>query len=130
MRSITIYGIKNCDTMKKARGWLDSHGVAYRFHDYKTEGITNEMIKRWCNELGWETLLNRAGTTFRKLPDADKEDLDARKALALMLAQPAMIRRPVLDLGGKLLVGFKPDIYAREVAPSGRSGGGKSSSAR
>ncbi|MGA2289310.1 ArsC family reductase [Bradyrhizobium sp.] len=130
MRSITIYGIKNCDTMKKARGWLDSHGVAYRFHDYKTEGITKELIKRWCDELGWETLLNRAGTTFRKLPDAGKGDLDARKALALMLAQPAMIKRPVLDLGGKLLVGFKPDIYAREVAPSGRSGGAKSSSAR
>jgi arsenate reductase len=121
MRSITIYGIRNCDTMKKARGWLDSHGVAYSFHDYKTAGITNERLKQWCDELGWERLLNRAGTTFRKLPDADREGLDARKAMALMLAQPSMIKRPVLDFGGKLLVGFKPDIYTREVAPSGRS---------
>ena len=116
---ITIYGIKNCDTMKKARGWLDSHGVAYGFHDYKTEGVPKETLKRWSEELGWETLLNRAGTTFRKLPDGDKEGLNEKKALALMLAQPSMIKRPVLDLGGKLLVGFKPEIYAKEVAASG-----------
>jgi arsenate reductase len=94
---------------------------AYGFHDYKTEGIAKDKLKHWCDELGWETLLNRAGTTFRKLPDADKEDLNQRKALALMLAQPSMIKRPVLDLGGKLLVGFKPEIYAKEVAPSGGS---------
>src|SRR6266478_7944310 len=119
--TITIYGIKNCDTMKKARAWLDSHGVAYGFHDYKTEGVAKENLKRWSDEVGWDTLLNRAGTTFRKLPDNDKEGLNERKALALMLAQPSMIKRPVLDLGGKLLVGFKPEIYAREVAPSGRS---------
>jgi arsenate reductase (glutaredoxin) len=119
--TITIYGIKNCDTMKKARAWLDSHGVAYGFHDYKTEGIAKEKLKRWSDELGWETLLNRAGTTFRKLPDGDKEGLNERKALALMLAQPSMIKRPVLDLGGRLLAGFKPEIYAREVAASGRS---------
>jgi arsenate reductase len=112
----TIYGIKNCDTMKKARGWLDSHGVAYGFHDYKTEGIAKDTLKHWADELGWETLLNRAGTTFRKLPDSDKEGLNERKALALMLAQPSMIKRPVLDLGGKLLVGFKPEIYQKEVA--------------
>jgi arsenate reductase (glutaredoxin) len=117
--TITIYGIKNCDTMKKARGWLDSHGVAYDFHDYKAEGITQDKLKQWCDQLGWEILLNRAGTTFRKLPDGDKEDLNARKAIALMLAQPSMIKRPVLDLGGHLLVGFKPEIYAREVAPAG-----------
>ena len=117
---ITIYGIKNCDTMKKARAWLDGHGVAYNFHDYKGEGIAREKLKRWSDELGWEALLNRAGTTFRKLADADKEGLNERKALALMLAQPSMIKRPVLDLGGKLLVGFKPEIYAREVA-SGKS---------
>ena len=117
----TIYGIKNCDTMKKARAWLDGHGVAYEFHDYKTAGIAKDKLKRWSDELGWETLLNRAGTTFRKLPDADKEGLNERKALALMLAQPSMIKRPVLDLGGKLLVGFKPEIYAKEVAPKGRS---------
>jgi arsenate reductase (glutaredoxin) len=116
---VTIYGIKNCDTMKKARGWLDGHGVAYGFHDYKTEGIARDTLKRWADELGWETLLNRAGTTFRKLPDSDKEGLNERKALTLMLAQPSMIKRPVLDLGGKLLVGFKPEIYQKEVASSG-----------
>ena len=119
----TIYGIKNCDTMKKARAWLDSHGVAYDFHDYKTAGIAKDKLKQWSDELGWETLLNRAGTTFRKLPDGDKEGLNERKALALMLAQPSMIKRPVLDLGSKLLVGFKPEIYAekltKQVAPSG-----------
>ena len=96
----TIYGIKNCDTMKKARAWLDSHGVAYDFHDYKTEGIAKDKLKRWSDQLGWETLLNRAGTTFRKLPDGDKEGLNERKALALMLAQPSMIKRPVLEAGG------------------------------
>jgi arsenate reductase len=127
---ITIYGIKNCDTMKKARAWLDSHSVAYSFHDYKTEGIAKDRLTQWSDELGWEALLNRAGTTFRKLPDSDREGLNERKAIALMLAQPSMIKRPVLDLGGKLLVGFKPEIYAREVAPSRGSGRGKSSSAR
>ena len=115
---VTIYGIKNCDTMKKARAWLDSHGVAYGFHDYKSEGIGKDVLKGWSGAVGWETLLNRAGTTFRKLPDGDKEGLDERKALALMLAQPSMIKRPVLDLGGRLLVGFKPEIYAKEVKPS------------
>jgi arsenate reductase len=118
-KSITIYGIKNCDTMKKARAWLDSHGVAYGFHDYKTEGIARETLKDWCDELGWEVLLNRAGTTFRKLPEADRDDLNERKALALMLAQPSMIKRPVLDVGGKLLVGFKPEVYAKEVVTGG-----------
>ncbi|CCE08379.1 conserved hypothetical protein [Bradyrhizobium sp. STM 3843] len=113
--SITIYGIKNCDTMKKARAWLDTHGVAYDFHDYKTVGIDKGRLKQWSEKLGWEALLNRAGTTFRKLPEADKEGLNETKALALMLAQPSMIKRPVLDLGGKLVVGFKPDVYAKEV---------------
>jgi arsenate reductase len=113
--TITIYGIKNCDTMKKARAWLDSHGVAYDFHDYKTAGIDKDRLKRWSESLGWETLLNRAGTTFRKLPDADKEGVNEKKALALMLAQPSMIKRPVLDCDGKLLVGFKPEVYAKEV---------------
>ena len=115
--TVTLYGIKNCDTMKKARSWLDGRGVAYRFHDYKTEGISEEKLKHWCNELGWETVLNRAGTTFRKLPDADKDGLNERKAIALMLAQPSMIKRPVLEFeGGKLLIGFKPDVYAMEFA--------------
>jgi arsenate reductase len=113
--TITIYGIKNCDTMKKARAWLDGYGIAYDFHDYKTSGISKEKLKRWSDELGWETLLNRAGTTFRKLPDADKDGLNERKAIALMLAQPSMIKRPVLEAGGKLLVGFKPGIYGKEL---------------
>ena len=111
----TIYGIKNCDTMKKARAWLDARGVAYDFHDYKTAGIAKDKLKGWSDKLGWETLLNRAGTTFKKLPDADKESITENKALALMLAQPSMIKRPVLELGGKLLVGFKPEIYEKEV---------------
>jgi len=119
-KAITIYGIKNCDTMKKARSWLDSHGVAYEFHDYKAAGAPKEKLKAWTSELGWETLLNRAGTTFRKLPDADKEGLNERKALALMLEQPSMIKRPVLEVGGKLLVGFKPEVYAKEVGASGK----------
>ncbi len=120
-KSITIYGIKNCDTMKKARAWLDSRGIAYAFHDYKSEGIAKDRLKDWCDELGWENLLNRAGTTFRKLPDADKEGLNERKALGLMLAQPSMIKRPVLDVGGKLLVGFKPEVYAKELASAAGS---------
>ncbi|MES2032290.1 MAG: ArsC family reductase [Pseudomonadota bacterium] len=113
--AITIYGIKNCDTMKKARAWLDGHGVAYSFHDYKAEGIDRTRLQRWAKEVGWETLLNRAGTTFRKLDDAAKEGLNESKAIALMLEQPSMIKRPVLDLGGKLVVGFKPEIYAKDV---------------
>jgi Spx/MgsR family transcriptional regulator len=121
--SITIYGIKNCDTMKKARAWLDGHGVAYEFHDYKAAGIAKEQLKQWSDEVGWETLLNRAGTTFKKLPDDDKEGLNERKAMALMLAQPSMIKRPVLDLDGKLLVGFRPDIYAQEVPAKARKKG-------
>jgi len=113
--SITIYGIKNCDTMKKARAWLDTHRVAYHFHDYKAEGIDKKRLEGWAKSVGWETLLNRAGTTFRKLPDKDKEGLTATKAIALMLEQPSMIKRPVLDLGNKLVVGFKPETYKVEV---------------
>ena len=117
MTTTTIYGIKNCDTMKQARAWLDSHGVVYSFHDYKTAGIPKDKLKDWCGEVGWEALLNRAGTTFRKLPDSDKQGLNERKALALMLAQPSMIRRPVLDHDGRLLVGFKPEMYAKDLTP-------------
>jgi len=114
---ITIYGIKNCDTMKKARAWLDKRGVDYAFHDYKTVGIERARLEQWAKQVGWETLLNRAGTTFRKLPDKDKNGLDAKKAIALMLAQPSMIKRPVLDLGrGKLLVGFAPEINSAAIA--------------
>ena len=111
----TIYGIKNCDTMKKARAWLDAKGVTYDFPDYKSAGIAKEKLKGWSDKLGWETLLNRGGTTFKKLPEGDKEGLTEKKALALMLAQPSMIKRPVLELGGKLVVGFKPEIYEKEV---------------
>jgi Spx/MgsR family transcriptional regulator len=116
---ITIYGIKNCDTMKKARAWLDRNGIAYAFHDYKTAGIEPERLERWEKKAGWEALLNRAGTTFRKLPDKDKAGLSAKKAMALMLAQPSMIKRPVLDLGGgKLLIGFGPEAYDEAVPKS------------
>jgi arsenate reductase len=107
----TIYGIKNCDTMKKARAWLDGKGVAYAFHDYKSAGIERSRLEAWARQVGWEALLNRAGTTFRKLPDEDKGGLTEAKAIALMLAQPSMIKRPVLEAGGKLLVGFKPQQY-------------------
>ena len=112
----TLYGIPNCDTVKKARTWLDERGVEFRFHDYKKAGIDRASLERWCDEHGWETVLNRAGTTFRKLPDADRADLDAHKAIALMLAQPSMIKRPVLDLGDRRIVGFKPEIYEAAFA--------------
>jgi arsenate reductase len=114
--TITLYGIKNCDTMKKARTWLDSHDVAYDFHDYKASGIDNAHLQHWSKVVGWETLLNRAGTTFRKLDDGAKQGLTEAKAIALMLEQPSMIKRPVLESGGKILVGFKPEIYAKELA--------------
>jgi arsenate reductase len=114
--SITIYGIKNCDTMKKALAWLDKRDVGYDFHDYKTRGIERARLERWVKKVGWETLLNRAGMTFRKLPEKDKQRLDAKKAVALMLALPSMIKRPVLELGGdRLLVGFTPELYKDAV---------------
>jgi arsenate reductase len=112
----TIYGIKNCDTMKKARTWLESHKVKVDFHDYKASGIDKATLEGWAKKVGWEVLLNRAGTTFKKLPDADKEGLTEKKAIALMLAQPSMIKRPVLDAKGKLTVGFKPDDYKKLFA--------------
>ena len=112
-KSVTIYGIKNCDTMKKARAWLDQHGVAYDFHDYKSAGIERGALEGWAGAVGWEALLNRAGRTFRALPPKDQEALSEKKALALMAAQPSMIKRPLLDVGGKLLVGFKPEQYAK-----------------
>ncbi|HEX2818512.1 MAG TPA: ArsC family reductase [Phenylobacterium sp.] len=108
----TIYGIKACDTMQKARAWLADHGVAYGFHDYNTLGIDRARLEGWARQVGWEVLLNRSGTTFRKLPDADRADLTEAKAIALMLTQPSMIKRPVLEAGSGLLVGFKPEIYA------------------
>lgn len=112
----TLYGIPNCDTVKKARTWLDQNGVAHVFHDYKKAGVDRGHLEQWVGEHGWQTVLNRAGTTFRALPDADKTDLDADRAIALMLAQPSMIKRPVLDLGDRTLVGFKPDLYEAAFA--------------
>lgn len=111
----TLYGIRNCDTIQKARGWLERAGVAYDFHDYKTAGIDEARLRGWAAELGWERLLNRAGTTFRKLPQADKEGLDEDRAIALMLVQPSMIRRPVLDTGARRLVGFSEAEYCEAL---------------
>ncbi len=113
--AITLHGIKACDTMKKARDWMDGRGVTYSFHDYKAVGIDRATLEGWCKKVGWEVLLNKAGTTFRKLPDADKTGLDEAKAIGLMLAQPSMIKRPVLDVDGRLTVGFKPEAYAAAV---------------
>lgn len=112
-KTVTLHGVKSCDTMKKARSWLDAHGVDYAFHDYKTEGATKAKLESWAGEVGWEVLLNKAGTTFRALPEADKAGLTEKKALALMGAQPSMIKRPVLEGAGALLVGFKPEAYER-----------------
>lgn len=106
-----LYGIRNCDTMKKAWTWLDQHGVAYDFHDYRKDGLERPRLETWAGQVGWERLLNRAGTTFKKLPEAERRGVDEAKAIALMLAQPAMIKRPVLETDGRLLVGFKPTEY-------------------
>lgn len=115
--AITIYGIKNCDTMKKARTWLDSQSIAYTFHDYKTAGIERAKLVQWSKTVGWEKLLNKSGTTFRKLPEADRTALTEAKAIDLMIAQPSMIKRPVLERGATLLVGFSPDNYAKALHP-------------
>jgi arsenate reductase (glutaredoxin) len=111
MQAVILYGIRNCDTVKKARAWLDQRGVEYRFHDYKIAGIDVARLERWCGEVGWEALLNRAGTTYRKLADSQKQHLNQERAKALMLAQPSVIKRPVVELNGKLIVGFKPELY-------------------
>ena len=107
----TLYGIPNCDTVKKARAWLGDAGIAYDFHDSQKAGIEEARLRRWAADAGWEKLLNRSGTTFRKLPEADKAGLDEDKAIGLMLAQPSMIKRPVVEAGGRLLVGFDPDVW-------------------
>jgi arsenate reductase len=109
---ITLYGIRNCDTVKKARAWLDVRGLAYHFHDYKSAGIDAARLEGWVAEFGWEKVLNRAGTTFRKLPDGDKAGLDAANAVRLMLAQPSMIKRPLLDLDDRRLLGFNEAAWA------------------
>ena len=114
---VTIYGIKNCDTMAKARSWLEDRGVVYAFTDYRVEGIERDRLKEWAGKVGWEKLLNRASTTFRALADKDKQGLTEEKAIALMAAQPTMIKRPVLDVGGKLTVGFKPVEYEAVFPP-------------
>lgn len=114
-----LYGIRNCDTIKKARAWLEGRGIAYRFHDYRVDGLERAQLEGWVQALGWEALLNRAGTTFRKLPEAEREGLTEARAIALMLAQPAMIKRPLLDRDGELLLGFRPDIYARTFGVEG-----------
>ena len=111
--AVTIYGIENCDTMKKARAWLDEHGVVYAFHDYKVAGVERAKLEGWAREVGWEMLLNRAGRTFRTLPESEQKGVTEKKAIALMLEQPSMIKRPVLDVGGRLMVGFKPEQYAK-----------------
>ncbi|MBB3104836.1 ArsC family reductase [Azomonas macrocytogenes] len=111
-----IYGIKACDTMKKARQWLDQQGLHYAFHDYKSVGIDRQHLQAWCEEHGWQTILNRSGTTFRKLDETCKIDLNQDKAIDLMLTQPSMIKRPILDLGKHTLVGFKPEIYAAALS--------------
>lgn len=114
--SITLYGIPNCDTVKKARVWFSANGVEYSFHDYKKAGADAAKLAEWCEAKGWETILNRAGTTFKKLPDTDKANLDQAKAIALMLAQPSMIKRPVVETPGGLLVGFKPEVFEKAFA--------------
>jgi arsenate reductase len=114
--AITVYGIRNCDTMKKARAWLEQRKIAYNLHDYKTEGISQPQLEAWAKDLGWEVLLNRAGQTFRKLADKGKENITEKKAIALMVAQPSMIKRPVVETSGKLLVGFKPELYEKAFA--------------
>jgi Spx/MgsR family transcriptional regulator len=108
---ITLYGIANCDTVRKARAFLEGRGVSYSFHDYKKAGADPAMIGRWVEQLGWDALLNRGGTTFRKLDAVEKANIDDAKAVQLMAADPSMIRRPVIDADGTLLVGFKASMY-------------------
>jgi Spx/MgsR family transcriptional regulator len=107
-----LYGIPNCDTVKKARTFLSERGQAYEFHDYKKAGVPADALSRWVARWGWETVLNRAGTTFKALPDADKSGLDAPKAMALMLANPSMIKRPIVEGAGAAMIGFKPDAWS------------------
>jgi arsenate reductase len=118
--ALTLYGIRNCDTVKKARAWLDSHGVEYRFHDYKVNGVEQQLLEDWCREIGWESVLNRKGTTYRKLDPALTQNLNAKAAIALMLAHPSAIRRPLVTGAGPLMIGFDPDEY--ELRHRGKPG--------
>jgi len=113
--ALTMYGIKNCDTIKKARVWLEKREIAYTFHDYKVAGIERAKLAAWSQQVGWDKLLNRAGTTFRKLTESERTDLDESKAIRLMIDQPSMIKRPVLELGTTLLVGFSPESYEKAL---------------
>lgn len=113
--SVDFYGIPNCDTVKKARAWLDAQGVGYTFHDYKKEGADPAKLREWVAAKGWETVLNRRGTAFRKLDAAQTADLDGAKAIALMQASPSTIKRPVVEYPGGLLVGFDPGVWEREL---------------
>lgn len=112
---ITLYGIKNCDTVKKARKWLDDNDIAYRFHDYRSDGLSPELLKTFADQLGWNTLLNRSSTSWRQLSTEQQADLNADKAIALMLATPTLIKRPILDTSNKMLIGFKADEYAANL---------------
>jgi arsenate reductase (glutaredoxin) len=111
LMTVSMYGIKNCDTIKKARRWLDEHSVAYTFIDYNAAGIDSAKLQAWSKLVGWDKLLNRSGTTFKKLADSERADLDEAKAIRLMTAQPSMIKRPVLELGRTVVVGFNPEMY-------------------
>ena len=122
---ITLYGIPNCDTMKKARAWLAEHGVDYEFHDYKKLGIDEKMLRTWVRELGWQPLLNTRGMMWRKVPQNVKDNIDEASAIALMLETPSIIKRPVLDTGSQRHVGFKPEQYAKIFEEQGRRGRGK-----
>lgn len=115
----TIYGIKTCDTVRKARNWLDGQKADYRFHDFRVDGLDPKALRGWAKQVGWEKLLNRGSATFRELPEADKAGIDEKKALALMQANPTIIKRPVLDVDGRVTVGFKPEIYEQAVAQKG-----------
>lgn len=115
----TIYGIKTCDTVRKARNWLDSSGAAYRYADFRVDGLDPKDLARWEKTVGWETLLNKTSATFRGLPEGDRQDIDRKKALSLMQAHPTLIKRPVLDVDGSITVGFKPEIYEKAVGAKG-----------
>ena len=114
--TITLYGIPNCDTVKKARSWLDQHGIAYAFHDYKKAGADPEKLAAWCAVAGWDKVLNLAGTTFRKLPEVERAELDKSRAIALMVAQPSCIKRPIVEHANGVLVGFKPAEWEQALA--------------